>query len=202
MDGKNSADPHFHYFEALGQLSTGNYVQARQAASKAGADSRFTIEASYITGWANLHCQDPEGAVAALTPVAECQDSPSCQHARAIVGAVRFYQGASADAVKWWQKLDQQRRAEWGFDEPLQKSIVLSGLQALGSGQFEQAAESFRDAGEAGLKDGALRHWMQFALCMAGKRLLYQSNGQAGVVVTGKIVPNVVKVGDTRKGAG
>ncbi len=173
MHGKTCSASLFHYFAAISHLAAGNLTTALEAANKAAADDQLQVEARYLIGWISIHRQDAEGAAVAMKAVADSQDSPSCQHARAILGAILFHQGALEEAIQWWQSLDTPRRTAWAFDEPLQKAILLAGLQAVQKGQFENAADRFREAGKTGLRDRAIGKWIQFALFNAGRRLLH-----------------------------
>ncbi|HYV34383.1 MAG TPA: tetratricopeptide repeat protein, partial [Gemmataceae bacterium] len=174
LDGKDCPDARFQYFAAVSHLAANKPTEALAAADKAAENPALKVEAAYLAGWANIHRQDPAAAVTTMNQVAQVQESPSCNHARAILGGIRFHQGATDDAIQWWQGLDPQRRTAWQLAEPLQKSLYLAGLQALQNGQFEQAAEKLREAGKAGLRERALGSLIQYALLKAGQRLLYQ----------------------------
>jgi tetratricopeptide (TPR) repeat protein len=173
MDNKNVSDPRFHYFAAVCHLAAGRYARVLEEAKLVAADSVLNVEAAYLAGWACLHLKDLAGAAAALSIVAQAETSPSSGHAGALVGAIRFYQGAIEEAIQSWQSLDVQRRGAWKLAEPLQKCLFLAGLLALQKGQFEQAAEWLREGGKAGLRDGSLTSLICFALVKAGQRYLY-----------------------------
>jgi len=150
--GKECSDSRYHYFAAVSHLAAGRHANVREEASKAAADPALRVEATYLAGWASIQSQDPAGAATAMGTVAQAQDSPSSAHARAIVGGIRFYQGETEEAIQCWQGLDTQRRTAWKVDEPLQKSLFLTGLQALQRGRFAEAAARLREAGKAGFR--------------------------------------------------
>ena len=52
--------------------------------------------------------------------------------------------------------------------------MFLSGLLAYRAGQFERAAERFREAGRLGLRDRRLASLLSLAYFKAGQRLLYE----------------------------
>ena len=56
--------------------------------------------------------------------------------------------------------------------EPLQRTLFVAGLQALGKGQYEQAVDKFREAGKAGLREKSLGSLIHYALVKAGQQLL------------------------------
>jgi tetratricopeptide (TPR) repeat protein len=172
MAAEKSDDPRFLYFTAVSALAAGNYSAAEAAAKGAARDPAFQTESAYLAGWASIHRGDPDGAVTAMRQVAQTKDSPSVQHARAILGAIRFHQGAADEAVQAWQALDAQRSAAWKLAEPLQGTLFVAGLQALGKGLYEQAADKFREAGKAGLREKSLGSLIHYALVKAGQQLL------------------------------
>jgi hypothetical protein len=172
MAAQTLDDPRFNYFAAVSALAARDYHAVLALAERAAADDTLKVESAYLTGWARIHSRDPEGAVTAMRMVAESKDSPSAQHARAILGAIRFHQGAGAEAVQWWQALNPERRSAWNLAEPLQKSLFVVGLQALKNNQFDRAADKFREAGRAGLRDNALGSLIHYALVKAALQLL------------------------------
>jgi hypothetical protein len=172
MAAQPSDDPRFHYFTAISALAATNYPAALTAAHQAARDPALQVESAYLAGWASIHGGDADSAVTAMRQVAQAKDSPSLQHGRAILGALRFHQGAPAEAVQAWQALDAQRRAAWGLAEPLQRTLFVTGLEALGEGHFEKAADQFREAGKAGLRDKSLGSLIHYALGKAGQQLL------------------------------
>ena len=99
----------------------------------------------------------------------------------AVIHSIVFLAGSDAEivnpsaadeAVQAWQALDAQRRAAWKLAEPLQRTLFVAGLQALGKGQYEQAVDKFREAGKAGLREKSLGSLIHYALVKAGQQLL------------------------------
>jgi hypothetical protein len=172
MTAQSADDPRFQYFTAVSELAAGNYPGAQAAAQRAARDPALQIESTYLAGWASIYRGDPDGAVAAMRQVAQAKDSPSVEHGRAILGALRFHQGAADEAVQAWQAMDAQRRTAWKLAEPLQGTLFVAGLQALGKGHYEQAADKFREAGKAGLREQSLGSLIHYALVKAGQQLL------------------------------
>ena len=58
-------------------------------------------------------------------------DSPSAGHAQAVLGAIRFHEGAYEVAVHWWKSLDADRRKAWGLDDPLQQTTFTTTSTTL-----------------------------------------------------------------------
>ena len=117
-----------------------------------------------------------------MRTVAQSPAGPSAAHAMAILGCIRFHEGASEEAVQWWQGIEPTRRNAWHLAEPLQGTLFLAGLQALHAGHYEQAAEKLREASKAGLREPRLGALVQYALVKAGQDLLYK--GSDAVVVS------------------
>jgi tetratricopeptide (TPR) repeat protein len=173
MKAPETNDPYFHYFAAVSHLAAGDHDAVIQAAARAETDPILKVESAYLQGWANIYQQDPTAATKVMRLVAQTPASPSSAHARAILGCIRFHQGASAEAVQWWQGLEPERRTAWKLAEPMQGTLFLAGLQALQAGRYEQAAEKLREAGQAGLRERRLVPLVQYALVKAGQDLLY-----------------------------
>ena len=74
---------------------------------------------------------------------------------------------------RWPESAAPRRRAEWQLDETLRQTGLLSGLLAFENRRYEQAADRFREAGKAGLRDRRLGSLLILALVKAGQRLLY-----------------------------
>jgi tetratricopeptide (TPR) repeat protein len=172
MAAQATDDPRFAYFAAVCALAAGDYPAVLALAGRAAVDPALQVECAYLAGWASIHSRDPEGALTAMQVVAQSKDSASAQHARAIVGAIRFHQGAADDAARWWQGLEPERRSAWNLTAPLQGALFLAGLQALKTSKYEQAADKFREASQAGLRDKSLGSLIHYALVRAAQQLL------------------------------
>jgi Flp pilus assembly protein TadD len=164
----------FHLLAAVCHLAAGDYGAVMDACQRAAAEPALAIESAYLMGWAYLYREDAGSAALALRRVAETANSPSAAHAQALLGGLRFHQGAYDEAVQWWKALDPQKRAAWKFAEPLHKTVFLSALEAFQAGQYEQAADKLREAGKLGLRDRRLGPLLTLTLVKAGQRLLYQ----------------------------
>jgi tetratricopeptide (TPR) repeat protein len=173
------ADARFHYLAAVCFLAAGDYPQVLEACRRAWGEPSLLVECRYLMGWAHLHLNDEAAAIREWEVVARTAESPSAEHARALLGRLRFGRGEYEEAFPWWTGLDAKRRGAWGLDEPLRGTIFLAGLLALGAGRYEKAAERFRDAGKLGLRDRRLGPLMTLALVKAGQEKLFSANGQA-----------------------
>lgn len=160
------------FFAALSHLTAGNVTGALAAAEHARGEPKLRSEASYLAGWAHVKGQNPASATRAFEEVASDKASPSANHALAMLGALRFFGGDAAAAVARWQALPADRLAGWQLNEPLQRSLFLAGLELLQAGQYEKAAESFRAASKAGLRERAIGPLVPLALFKAGKEAL------------------------------
>jgi tetratricopeptide (TPR) repeat protein len=174
MDRPEVGDPRFHYLAGVCRLAAGDYEGVLESCRRAAADPAFAVESAYLAGWANIHRQDPAAAAEAFRQTAKAPDSPSAGHAQAILGGIRFHEGAYEEALHWWKALDADKRKAWGFDDPLQKTTFMAALTAYESGRYEQAAERLREAGRLGLRDRRLGPLLTLALVKAGQKLLYK----------------------------
>jgi tetratricopeptide (TPR) repeat protein len=174
MNRPEVGDARFHYLAGVCRLAAGDYEGALESCRRAAADPAFAVEGAYLAGWANIHRQDRAAAAEAFRQAAKAPDSPSAGHAQAILGAIRFHEGAYEEALYWWKTLDLDRRRAWGFDDPLQKTTFMAALAAYEAGRYEQAAERLREAGRLGLRDRRLGPLLTLALVKAGQKLLYQ----------------------------
>jgi tetratricopeptide (TPR) repeat protein len=179
-------DPRFHYLAAVCLLAAGDHAQVLEACRRAWGEASLLVECRYLMGWAHLHLGDEAAAVREWEVVARTPESPSAEHARALLGRLRFNRGEYEEACPWWAGLDPKRRGAWGLDEPLRGTMLLAGLMALGEGKYEQAAERFREAGKLGLRDRRLGPLMMLALVKAGQEKLFSANGQAGGETAGQ----------------
>jgi tetratricopeptide (TPR) repeat protein len=172
-------DARFHFLAAVCFLAAGDHTQVLEACRRAWGEPSLLVECRYLMGWAHLHLRDDAAAVREWEVVARTPESPSAEHARALLGRLRFSRGEYEEACPWWAGLDPSRRGAWGLDEPLRGTMLLAGLLALGEGKYEQAAERFREAGKLGLRDRRLGPLMTLALVKAGQEKLFSANGQA-----------------------
>jgi tetratricopeptide (TPR) repeat protein len=174
MSAADVTDARFHYLGALCRLAAGDPDGALESCRLAAQDPALALESAYLVGWAQLHRQDPAAATEAFRPVARAADSPSAGHAQALLGAIRFHEGAYDEAIHWWKALPAEQRQGWGLDEPLQKTMFLAALTAFEAGRYEQAAERLREAGRLGLRDRRLGPLLTLSLVKAGQKLLYK----------------------------
>jgi len=176
------ADGRFHYLAAHCQLTAGDYRAALAAARRAAeVDPALAKECAYLEGRAHLHLNDAKAASQALELASNASDGagPSLDHARALLGVIRFQNNAYEDSHRLWSALDPQKRAGWTLAVPLQETVFLSGLQALEAGHFAKAAGRFREARRDGIQDKNLDSLLTLALVREGQRLLGTSEVSA-----------------------
>jgi tetratricopeptide (TPR) repeat protein len=166
-------DGRFHYLAAVCHLAAGDYGRALEAAGRSAADPDLAADSHYLMGWAHLYRRERAAAAEALRKAAAAADSASVDNARALLGRVRFTDGATEEAVECWTALTPLRRREWQLEEALRSTVFLTGLQAYQDGRFEQASSRFREAGRLGLRDRRLGPLLFLALFRAGQRLLF-----------------------------
>jgi tetratricopeptide (TPR) repeat protein len=179
MNRPQVPEARFHFLAAVCFLAARDYPQVLEACRRAWGEPSLLVECRYLMGWAHLQQGDEAAAIREWEVVARAEESPSAQHAKALLGRLRFGRGEFEEACPWWSGLDPKRRGAWGLDEPLRGTMFLAGLLALGEGKYEQAAERFRDAGKLGLRDRRLGPLMTLALVKAGQEKLFSANGQA-----------------------
>jgi Flp pilus assembly protein TadD len=189
------ADARFQFLAAVSHLVAADYPNAVASAQRAAADPGLAVESQYLIGLAHVQSNDAVAAATALPVVGLAQDSPSADHARALLGRLAFAEHSYNDAVHWWQMLEAGKRTAWKFDEPLRGSVYLSALQAYQAGRYEQAAEQLRQAGRLGWRDRNLGPLLGLALFKEGQRRFYavaanhtapagDSNGSAPAIPT------------------
>jgi|GEM_PF-970182 len=169
------ADGRFYYLAAHCQLTAGDYCAALAAARRAAeVDPALAKECAYLEGRAHLHLNNAKAAAQALELASHASDgaSPSLDHARALLGVIRFRDNAYEDTLRFWNALDPQKRAAWTLAVPLRETVFLSGLQALDAGHFAKAAGRFREARRHAIQDKALDSLLILALVREGQRLL------------------------------
>jgi tetratricopeptide (TPR) repeat protein len=166
-------DARYQLMAAVCWLVAGDAARAAEAARKVEADAALAPEGRFILAWAHVARGDDTAAFQALQQAAAAT-GPSAELARGLLGRVAFQKGAYSETVRWWSGLPAERQAEWNITEPLRQTILLAGLVALKTGQYEQAAERFREAGKLGLRDRRLGPLIGLSLFKAGQRLLYQ----------------------------
>src|SRR5262249_46943862 len=152
MDRPEVTDARFHYLAAVSFLAAGDHTRVLEAGQRAASDPALAVESQFVMAWAHWHLGDLASTGKVLLQVA-ASEGPSSEHARALLGHAAFQRGAFADAVMWWTALDAGRRSQWQFDEVLRQTVLMAGLTCFESGQFEEAAERFREAGKLGLRD-------------------------------------------------
>src|SRR5262249_31900327 len=105
MNHPDAADARFHFLAGACTPAAGDYAGVLEACQRAAADPALVVESAYLAGWASMYRQDPKEAAQAFRQVAKTADSPSAAHARAILGAIRYHEGAYDEAAQWWQVL-------------------------------------------------------------------------------------------------
>jgi tetratricopeptide (TPR) repeat protein len=180
MDQPRVRDARFHYFAAVAHLAAANYPAALDAAHRATADPKLALEALYVIGLAQLRRGEMGAAVAALEKVARTPETPSVNHARALLGHLYFRGSNFEQARHWWQLLEAPARTALQLDTTLPATVFLAALQAFESGRYEQAAERLREAGRVGWRDRRLGPLLHLALFKAGQRLYFLAQGREG----------------------
>jgi tetratricopeptide (TPR) repeat protein len=189
MNRPEVADSRFHLLGAVCHLAAQDYPRAIELSQRAAADQSLAVESQFVQAWAHLHQQDPTSARQALQKVAAASRSPSAPYARALLGKLQFSDGDYDGAIRWWQGVEPGRRTAWKMDQTLNQTVLLSGLLAYQGGQFEKAADRFREAGKLGLADRRLGRLLILALVRAGQRLLYQHTAVAVTEPVPRAIP-------------
>jgi tetratricopeptide (TPR) repeat protein len=174
MDRPEVRDGRFHYLGAVCCMTAGEHGRALELVRRAAfADTSLAGEAYFLSARLHFHQGNDPEAREALQRAATA-DGPSAEYARALLGRTRFMDGACYEAVRWWERVDARRRADWGIAEPLRQSALLAGLDDYAAGRFEEAAERFREAGRLGLRDRRLGPLLTAALVEAARKLLFE----------------------------
>ena len=175
LDRPDVKDARFHFLGAVSHLAARDYGKAVELGRLAAADEKLSADSQFVVAWALLRQKNAAEARLTLQRVAGVDKAPSAVYARALLGQMSFVRGAYDDAVKWWNAIDAQRRAEWKIDETLRNTVLLSGLLAFDQKRIEQAADRFREAGRLGLRDRRFGDLLTAALVKAGQRLLFDA---------------------------
>jgi tetratricopeptide (TPR) repeat protein len=168
------ADPRFHYLAAVAQWEAGDLDGVLATVPRAAKDPALADECAYLLGRVHTSRDEHAAAEVALRQAA-AGSAASAAPARALLGKSAFQRGRFREAVQWWQALDSPLRSAWKLDEPLQQAVFLGALQALAAGEYETAAEQFREAGKLGLRDRRLGGLLTLALVKAGQRAYYRA---------------------------
>lgn len=170
-------DARFQYFAAYCHLLNRDATRALKAAesalANAGPDAVLAADAHYLAGRAQLELGQTDAALRTLSRVVETPGCPSADAAWALLGSLALKSDDSERAVQCWNRVDVTRRSAWKVDEALRGTVYLNGLRAYGRGEYESAAEKFREAGKLGLRERRLGGLISLALFKAGQRLLY-----------------------------
>jgi tetratricopeptide (TPR) repeat protein len=181
MQRLDVADARFHYLAAVCHLAASDYAQAHAAADRAAGDPALVPDSDYLHGRAFESADDLPAACQALEKTARATGCGSADHARARLGRIYFSQAKYAEAIRCWAALDSGKRKAWKFEEALQGTVSLCGLQALQAGDFQRAAEWFGEARRLGCQDDRLSGLHILALVKDGQRHLARSRSTAGV---------------------
>jgi tetratricopeptide (TPR) repeat protein len=172
MDRPDVEWARFHYLAAVCHLGAGDAERVLRAAERAALDPELTIECQYLRGWAHLARHDLSAAAAALRVVAESEASPSAEHARALLGQIAQFEQQPVEAVRWWQQVAPEKRTDWQLNGALSGMLFLCGVEAYLIGEFDQAADWFRQARQHGHEDSRLGPLLNHALVRAGQQLM------------------------------
>ncbi len=173
------ADSRYHFLSALAHLIAGDKDGAIAATKRVGGSNpvgemkTLAVEAGYIAALSHLELGQSTAAIDALRPITYNPASPTLSHAQAILGKILFQESRHDEAIGVWQVLDAAKRKTWKLDEPLAGTTFVSALESLARGQYEQAAEKFRQAGRLGCRDRQLGPLLLLSLFKAGQQAIY-----------------------------
>jgi tetratricopeptide (TPR) repeat protein len=197
MQNPAVTDPRYHYLAALCHLLGHQLESVLTACERAvkyggqppgrnGTPTAFNVavEAGYLAARAQIGLHQPAAAVDALRPVTHSAGSPTLCHAQALLGNVLFEERRHDEAIQAWQALDAKARQAWNLVEPLAQTVFISALESLQRGEYEAAAEKFRQSGRLGCRDRQLGPLLLLALFKAGQHAIY-ADETAPVAVSG-----------------
>ncbi len=174
MNRPDVTEPRFHLLGAVCCLVAKQYGPCVEIGQRALKEPSLQMEAYFVLGLALMHVGKLPDAIQVFTRVANNDRAVAAPLARALLGKLSYDRGAYEDTIKWWNALDAKSRAGWSLDEPLRRMVFLAGLTALQTGQFESAAERFREAGKLGLRERSLGGLINLAQIKAAQKLLYE----------------------------
>jgi tetratricopeptide (TPR) repeat protein len=176
MNRPDVEDARFQLMAAICALVAGKADQAVEVGKKAMTATELADEGRYVVAWAQLQRGEDAAALQLLQQVA-ASTGPSAEHARGLLGQLNFRRGVYSESIKWWTGLNTEKRAAWQLDEALRQTVLLAGLIAFKTGQYEQAADRFKEASRLGLRDRRLGPLIGLSLVKGAQRLLYQGEG-------------------------
>jgi tetratricopeptide (TPR) repeat protein len=178
MQRPELSDARFHYLASVCLLHAGQYAEAIEAANRATRAANWANEAQLVAAWADAKRGAIDEALQRLETITAHPDAmPSRGIAHALAGHLYDQQQNYNAVLRHWKAIDPACRARWGLEEPLRRMVFLGGLAALQQGNYEEAAEQFREAGKLGLRERRLGGLITLALVKAGQKLLYETSG-------------------------
>jgi tetratricopeptide (TPR) repeat protein len=179
-----------HYLAAIAHLSAGDYARAIQASQRAikliAEDGKgvqqMAAECRYVKGLAHWHQQDiPAASVELQKAMFQEPPAPSADHARALLGRIRFSRQAYDEAVDCWKAIANGKRQEWKLDETMRSTVFLAGLAALCNKKYESAANFFQEARHRDFLEPRLPALRIAALVRAARQLLSASRANGSL---------------------
>jgi tetratricopeptide (TPR) repeat protein len=201
-------DARFQFMNGVCQLSSENYDGAVEACARttslasavAGTNGEsdggpaLTLESAYVAGWAHFLRHDLDSASKILQAPARASDCLSAPHAQALLGKISYLQQNYEGALEWWKAVDPKCRSAWKFADALAGTTLLTALEKLAAGEYQAAAERFREAGRLGLRDRRLGLLLTLCLVKAGQQCLYNPAGPDHAEAA-RMLEQAIKVG-------
>lgn len=171
-------DPRFHLLGAVCNLVAQQYEASVKIGQRALKDPSVQLEVYFVMGLALMRVNKVAEAIQIFQKVANNDRAAAAPLAKALLGKLNYDRGVYEDTIKWWNALDAKTRAAWKLDEPLRQMVYLAALTALQTGQYETAAERFREAGKLGLREKLLGSLIHLAQIRAAQKLLFEDDSR------------------------
>jgi tetratricopeptide (TPR) repeat protein len=160
-------DPWFHYLTGAATLLAGQLNEAEVSAKHAAADPATAAEGRHLLALVRDRRNDSAGAADLLQDPAVASGA-AADHAVALRGQAAWRGGDFGEAMRCWQGLPDARLKTWNLATLMGGTAFLAGLQALRTGNAEEAATWLRQAVRLGYVDPRLESLLTIASTRAG----------------------------------
>ncbi|HEV3144053.1 MAG TPA: tetratricopeptide repeat protein [Gemmataceae bacterium] len=169
MDQPEVADPRFHYLATVCQITHGDLETAKHSARRVAANTSWQSEGDHLVGAVHLRGGDYPGAANGLEAALHAAEGTFHDHARALLGWLKFEQREYIAAARLWQQVSPEKRQAWGIERVLAAVTFLAGVEGLKANDPLAAFEWFTQARQ--------QNWPDPRLSVLYERALVEASG-------------------------
>ncbi len=173
LQDPEETDPRYHLMAAVAYLASGNHAKMEEACDRIAPDAAIKKETYYLKGWSALDQEDINTAEQYFTQVTAGSQSPSGDHAKALLGGIHFLHKSFDQAVECWNSLKPETRKKWDENNSLARTVYLNALRKFKNEDYQKAAILFREAGKLGVREEQLGSLLSLSLLKAGQKIFY-----------------------------